>query len=172
MKRFMMTSVAAALAVALAAGCKDEPEPVATPPAQGGNVGGTPAPGEPKTHEHAEGEEHDEHPGGEEHPNRVELGSKTVAGLTLKATQDEPVKAGGEGAFNLAITGGKPKAVRFWVGAGSAEGSVKAKAEEETPGNWHTHIEVPDPLPAGSQFWAEIEPATGEKFTVSFDLKN
>jgi hypothetical protein len=106
-----------------------------------------------------------------DHPNRIELGVKKVGALELRAAQDEPIKPGGEGAFDLVITGGKPKAVRFWVGTEDAKGSVKGKAEEETPDNWHTHVEVPDPLPAGSKFHAEVEPATCAKFTVSFDLK-
>jgi hypothetical protein len=105
--------------------------------------------------------------------NRIPLGEKTVGSLKLVATMDEPVKAsgGGEGAFDVVITGGKPKAVRFWVGTEDAKGSVKAKAEEETTDNWHTHAEVPSPLLAGSKFWVEVEPPTGEKFVESFDLK-
>lgn len=87
------------------------------------------------------------------------------------ATTDGPIKPGGEGAFDVAITGSKPKVVRFWVGTEDAKGSVKAKADEETPGNWHTHTEVPDPLPLGSKFWVEVEPAAGEPFTASFDLR-
>ena len=102
---------------------------------------------------------------------RIPIGETTQAGLKLVATMDAPVKPGGEGAFDVVITGGKPKAVRFWVGTGDAKGSVKAKAEEETPGNWHTHAEVPDPLPPGSRFWVEVEPQTGDNFTASFDLK-
>jgi hypothetical protein len=119
------------------------------------------------------GHDHADHAKTDDHANRVDLGTKKVGGLELKASQDEPVKAGGEGAFDLIITGGKPKAVRFWVGTEDAKGSLKAKAEEkeETPDNWHTHVEVPDPLPAGSKFCAEIEPPTGSKFTVSFDFK-
>jgi hypothetical protein len=105
--------------------------------------------------------------------NRLPLGEKTVGSLKLVATMDAPVKAagGGDGAFDVVITGGKPKAVRFWVGTEDAKGSVKAKAEEETTDNWHTHAEVPSPLPAGSKFWVEVEPPTGEKFVESFDLK-
>ncbi|QOV90694.1 hypothetical protein [Humisphaera borealis] len=110
----------------------------------------------------------------ENHPNQVVIGELATNGLKIKAMQDEPVKPGGEGAFDLQITGypagGKPKAVRFWVGSESGEGSAKAKAEEETPDNWHTHAEVPKPIPAGSKFWAEIEPATEDKFKVSFEL--
>jgi hypothetical protein len=105
--------------------------------------------------------------------NRLPLGEKTVGSLTLVATMDAPVKAagGGEAAFDVVITGGKPKAVRFWVGTEDAKGSVKAKAEEETPGNWHTHAEVPSPLPPNSKFWVEVEPPTGDKIAESFDLK-
>jgi hypothetical protein len=105
--------------------------------------------------------------------NRLPLGETSVAGLKLVATMDAPVskEGGGEGAFDLVITGGKPKAVRFWVGTEAGTESVKAKAEEETPDNWHTHAEVPKPLPAGSKFWAEVEPPTGAPFKVSFDLK-
>jgi hypothetical protein len=110
-----------------------------------------------------------------DHPNAVTLGETTSNGLKFKATQDEPIKAGGEGAFDLLITGypagGKPKAVRFWVGVESGQGSVKAKAEEESADNWHTHVEVPNPLPAGSKFWAQVDPASGAAFKVSFDLK-
>ena len=107
---------------------------------------------------------------GSEHA-RLPIGETTQAGLKLVATMDSPVKPGGEGAFDVVITGGKPKAVRFWVGTEDAKGSVKAKADEETPNNWHTHTEVPDPLPAGSKFWVEVEPPTGEPFKASFDLK-
>jgi len=102
---------------------------------------------------------------------RLPIGETTQAGLKLIATMDSPVKPGGEGAFDVVITGGKPKAVRFWVGTEDAKGSVKAKAEEETTDNWHAHAEVPDPLPAGSKFWVEVEPPTGATFKASFDLK-
>ena len=107
------------------------------------------------------------------HANAVDLGETMVGGLRFRAKQDEPIKPGAEGAFDLVITGGsaKPKAVRFWVGTEKAEGSAKAKADEEGPDTWHAHLEIPDPLPSGSQFWAEVEPHQGEKVVVSFDLK-
>ena len=145
----------------VAAGCKDE--------SGTGGAGPTPAPPATSTGSSAGSAGHSD--AKEDHPNAVDLGEKTVAGLRLKAKQDEPVKAGGEGAFDVLITGGKPKAVRFWVGVENGEGSVKAKADEETTDNWHTHVEVPDPLPAGSKFWLEVEPAQGERFSVGFDLK-
>ena len=158
MMRFSWT-LALTLAAASLTGCKDESGTTAVP-GPGGPAAPPSAATAPATHVEAA------------HPNAVELGEQTVAKWRLKAKQDEPVKPGGDGAFDVTITGdGKPKAVRFWVGVQSGEGSVKAKAEEETPGNWHTHAEVPDPLPPGSKFWVEVEPAQGERFTAGFDMK-
>ena len=149
--------------VVLFTGCKDEDTPQSGGPSPATTSGSATPAGGPHDADHKDADDH---------PNRVPLGEKSVGGMKLVASQDEPIKPGGEGAFDLVITGGgKPKAVRFWVGTESGEGSVKAKAEEETPENWHVHTEVPDPLPPGSKFWAEVEPPTGEKFTVSFDLK-
>ena len=147
-------------ALALAGGCKKD------------EAGGGPPAGNPP----AAASQAAAKGGGEDHPNRVVLGETTTAnGTKFRALQDEPVKPGGEGAFDLQVSGytagGKPKAVRFWVGTEAADGSVKAKADEEKPDNWHTHVEVPNPIPAGAKLWAEVEPATGENFKVSFDFK-
>lgn len=149
MKKLLIATLVGVAAIT--SGCKDDDK------SQGASSGGTQT--TPATA-----------PAAGQH-NRIPLGEKTIDGLKLVATMDEPVKPGGEGAFDLVITGGKPKAVRFWIGTENAEGSVKAKAEEETTDNWHTHAEAPNPLPAGSKFWAEVEPPTGQTFKVSFDLK-
>jgi hypothetical protein len=158
MRKLMTASAAFALSAAVfSAGCKDDhghPHDKAAPAAT-----------QPGAATQASGD----------HVNQTVLGETTVRGLKFKALQDAPAKPGGEGAFDLVITGypagGKPKAVRFWVGTERGDESVKAKAEEETPDNWHVHAELPNPLPPGSKFWAEVEPATGEKFNVSFDFK-
>ena len=142
--------------IALSSGCNKEDDK-----SQGGAAqGASSTAGNPQTSQTPEGQH-----------NRLPLGEKTVGALKLVATMDAPVKPGGEGAFDVVITGGKPKAVRFWVGTETAEGSVKAKADEETTDNWHTHAEVPNPLPPGSKFWVEVEPPSGESFKASFDLK-
>jgi len=159
MKKMMFAALVGVTTVA--AGCKDDTK-------TGGNTPSTPSgnatPATPATNAAA--------PAAGEH-KRLPLGETTVGGLKLVATMDEPVSkgGGGEGAFDLVITGGKPKAVRFWVGTEAGTESVKAKAEEETTDNWHTHAEVPKPLPAGSKFWAEVEPPSGAPFKVSFELK-
>ena len=147
----------------VAAGCKGDDEK----PQSGGGTSAAPAtnpaPAPPATAENEEAA-HEEH-------KRVPIGEATAGGLKLVATMDEPVKPGGEGAFDVTITGGKPKAVRFWVGVENGEGSVKAKAEEETADTWHTHVEVPDPLPADAKLWVEVEPPSGKPFKVSYDIK-
>ena len=43
------------------------------------------------------------------------------------------------------------------------------KAEIETD-NWHTHAEVPNPLPADSKLWVEIEAEGGAKTLAGFAL--
>ena len=149
-------------AAVLSAGCGDE-----STTSTGGSAANAPAGSStPAAAPTTAGGEH----GAETHA-RIPIGETSHAGLKLVATMDAPIKPGGEGAFNVVVTGGKPKAVRFWVGTEDARGSVKAKAEEETTDNWHTHTEVPDPLPAGSKFWVEVEPPTGATFRASFDLK-
>ncbi len=145
----------------LSSGCKDDDRPQ---PSGGGSAANTSSGGSaPAATQQAAPGEH----------RRLPIGETTKGGLKLVATMDAPIKTsgGGEGAFDVVITGGKPKAVRFWVGTESGEDSVKARADEETTDNWHTHAEVPDPLPPGSKFWVEVEPPTGETFTKSFDLK-
>ncbi len=155
MKNLMLASCVGV--AVLSAGCGDEsttPQTTDSPADTTGSSAASPAPTTAAS-EHG----------------RIPIGETTQAGLKLVATQDAPVTPGGEGAFDVVITGGKPKAVRFWVGTEDAKGSVKAKADEETTDNWHTHAEVPAPLPAGSKFWVEVEPPTGQAFTASFDLK-
>jgi hypothetical protein len=64
--------------------------------------------------------------------------------------------------------------VRFWIGRQDAAGSIKARAEIEDPAepnHWHTHAEVPDPLPSDSKLWVELEIEGQGKEVGSFDLK-
>jgi hypothetical protein len=65
--------------------------------------------------------------------------------------------------------------VRFWIGSQDAKGSIKAKADIEDPkqtNHWHTHAEIPEPMPAGAKLWVEIETEGGEKTAGNFDLKS
>ncbi|HEX8876509.1 MAG TPA: hypothetical protein VF777_07155 [Phycisphaerales bacterium] len=110
--------------------------------------------------------------GKEGHGATTALGEKTVGVYAIKASRDGDVTPGKDVPIDVWVTGtSKVAAVRFWIGTEDAKGSLKAKAELEKD-NWHTHAEVPSPLPTGSQLWIEIESDTGEKTRTSFDLKN
>ncbi len=109
----------------------------------------------------------------------IALGEGASGPYKLKVTRDEgELKAGGEGAFDVwvdpAADAPRVAGVRFWVGTQDARGSIKAKAEiadPKDPNRWHTHAELPDPIPAGAKLWVEIEDEKGATTSVSFDLK-
>ncbi|HKQ46855.1 MAG TPA: hypothetical protein VJZ71_02160 [Phycisphaerae bacterium] len=103
----------------------------------------------------------------------IELGETTIDGIKVKASRDKgEIKPGGDSPIDIWIDGGlgNAAAVRFWIGAEDAKGSVKAKADVEA-GHWHTHAEVPDPLPVSSKLWVEIETKEAGKQMTSFPLK-
>lgn len=103
----------------------------------------------------------------------IELGETTVEGMKVKASRDVgEIRPGGDSPIDIWIDGGLGTAasVRFWIGTEDAKGSVKAKADVEAA-HWHTHAEVPDPLPAESKLWVEIELKDAKKHTTSFPLK-
>jgi hypothetical protein len=90
-----------------------------------------------------------------------------------KASRDQgQIKPGEDAPIDIWLDGGlgNAAAVRFWIGTQDAKGSIKAKAAVED-GHWHTHGEVPDPIPADSKLWVEIEGKDGKNTVVSFDLK-
>ena len=106
----------------------------------------------------------------------IELGNATIGPFKVRASRDQgEIKAGGDAPIDVWLTGSSEAvtAVRFWIGTQDAKGSVKAKADIEDPkepNHWHTHTEVPNPLPQGSKLWVEIETAS-QKTSGSFDLK-
>ncbi|MGA1391828.1 MAG: hypothetical protein ACO38W_01605 [Phycisphaerales bacterium] len=122
-------------------------------------------------HDHDHDHDHAEHAMGHHHGEVIELGEQSAGGMTIKASRDGDVKAGGDVPIDIWIDGGLGGAssVRFWIGSEDAKGSVKAKAEDED-GHWHTHCEAPSPMPEGSKLWVEIEKG-GERQVVGFDLK-
>lgn len=125
-------------------------------------------------HAHRPGDGHNhDHDHDHDHGPTTQLGEQVAGGFTVRASRDGDIAPGGDAPIDVWITGGagRPTAVRFWIGTQDARGSIKARAELEKD-NWHTHAEVPDPLPAGSMLWVEIETGAGEKTVVGFDLKH
>jgi hypothetical protein len=109
----------------------------------------------------------------------IQLGTSTIGSFNVMATRDVgEIIAGKDAPIDVTVTPveGSPAqavAVRFWIGTQDAMGSIKAKSEIENPAEpnrWHTHAEVPNPIPTGSRLWVEIEIDNGEKVTGSFDL--
>lgn len=160
-------------------GCEKKSEP-AKPAA------GTSEAAKPDDHAHTDGgghdhdkptagqsaDSHDGHDHDHDDGPTTQLGEQPAGGFTVKASRDGAITPGKDAAIDVWVTGGtgKVSSVRFWIGAQDGKGSVKAKAEIEKD-NWHTHAEIPSPLPAGSKLWVEIESDTGEKSVVGFDLK-
>jgi hypothetical protein len=114
--------------------------------------------------------------GGHHSGKVIELGSSPIGAYSVRASRDEgEIKPGGDSPIDVWVDGTpKVKAVRFWIGTEDAKGSVKALAAIEfpdQPNHWHTHADVPKPLPPGSRIWVEIEDDAGKKSVGSFDLK-
>lgn len=110
----------------------------------------------------------------------IPLGSATIGPFNVVATRDQgQVVAGKDAPIDLTVTPAdgstaKVAAVRFWIGAQDARVSVKARAEVENPAEpnrWHTHAEVPNPLPEDTRLWVEIEDDAGALSVGSFDLQ-
>lgn len=174
--------IAGCMMLALA-GCEQKPP---APPAGGGSNAGAANPRvAPSDKPSADGAQPDagraKPPAAPGHGGEiVELGTAKIGELTVRASRDKgEIKAGGDAPIDVWLTtaDGKPAAVtavRFWIGSEDAKGSIKAKAEIEDPkqpNHWHTHAEVPSPLPDGAKLWVEIEEAGGKKTAGSFDLK-
>jgi len=104
----------------------------------------------------------------------IDLGTTKIGAFEVRASRDKgDIKPGGEAPVDVWIDGGVGKgvaAVRFWIGTQDAKGSLKAKAGIEE-GKWHTHVEIPSPIPPDTKLWIEIESEKGEKALGSLDLK-
>lgn len=168
------------------AGCDDK-KPAAGSHAADDHHGHDHKPGDGHDHAHNDLAKEDK-PGagksdGHGHASSViALGEHALSAFTVVATRDEgAVVPGKDTAIDATVTPAagstlKAAAVRFWIGTKDAKGSVKARAEIEDPKNapnrWHTHTEIPSPMPAESKLWVEIEDDKGGPHVVSFDLKN
>lgn len=110
----------------------------------------------------------------------IQLGTTRIGMFEVEATRDEgEIVAGRDAPIDATVTpaagsAAKIAAVRFWIGTEDGKGSVKARADLENPAEpdrWHTHAEIPNPLPTGSRLWVEIEDDKGGRSVGSFDLK-
>ena len=162
--------------VASLVGCKkEEPAPTAPPAASA-----KPSPAPAGSSDAAKKSANDGASAAAETPSKgghggpvIELGEVKVDKHTIRASRDEgEIKPGGDAPVDVWINGGTGEGVvvvRFWIGLADAKGSIKAKADIED-GKWHTHVELPSPMPEGSKLYVEIEETGGKKTVASFDL--
>lgn len=181
---WMDVAAAAALAAAVAmAGCDGKSgSGQAGGAGGGGGASGSAAGSAAGSHAADDGHDHDghDHDGhdhaagdGHGHGPETKLGEQVAGGFTVSAVRDGAVTPGSDAPVDVTATGAagaKVNAVRLWIGTQDAKGSVKAKAASEGA-RWHAHVEIPKPLPEGSKLWVELEPETGAKVVVGFELK-
>lgn len=129
-----------------------------------------PTPSASHDHDHDHADDHD-HGDGHAHGEPVSLGEHAVGGMTIRAAREGEIKPGAETAFDITIASASAKivAVRVWIGAEDARGSVKAKAQVEK-GSYHAHAQAPAPLPEASKLWVEVETQDGQKHVAGFDV--
>jgi len=125
-----------------------------------GHDHGKPAAGKPAG-------DHDDHghgPGGA-------LGTVTIGAWSVTVSGE--VKAGSEAHLDIKLSGStaKPAAVRVWVGTQDGKGAMKQKAEGDGL-EFHSHADVPNPIPTSAKLWIEIDDGKGGKAVGGFALKN
>jgi len=104
------------------------------------------------------------------HTQRTDLGEVTIGAHVLHVFQVVKLVPGQEGDFDLDFAPGKPlpTTVRAWIGIESGVGSRKVRFEKETEARMHGHPEVPNPVPAGSKLWLDVEGVGKAAVTISF----
>lgn len=121
-------------------------------------------------HDHDHAHEGGMNAGGHSHGEPNPLGSAVVGAMTVEAILEGTAEAGKEASFVFKVTGGTPKAVRFWIGTKDDKGAMRVKAElEEGEAGYHAHAEVPSPLADDAKLVVEVETDAGRE-TAEFDL--
>ena len=102
-------------------------------------------------------------------PSRTTV-TMSLAGNTFEVTVKGILSPGSKIDVELAQTSGsRTTAIRLWVGNESGVGSAKTKSHSHGTKH-HAVPQVPNPLPANSALWIEVESAMGERETGSIAL--
>jgi ABC-type Zn2+ transport system substrate-binding protein/surface adhesin len=153
----------------LAAACERKPAQPAAAPQQENHKR------DHEDHDHAHDPASTRTGDGHEHSNAIKLGMASAGPFTLRAARDDgPLSPGGEAAIDVWVSGGDAAVVRLWIGDESARGSIRARAEIESPGSsdhWHAHVEIPQSLLPDGRLWVEIETPDGARHVASFELQ-
>ena len=102
-------------------------------------------------------------------PSRTTV-TMSLAGITLKVAIKGTLSPGAEIDVELVQTSGNPAiAIRLWVGNETGVGSAKTKSHSHGASH-HAVPQAPNPLPANSALWIEVESAMGERESGSIAL--
>lgn len=119
----------------------------------------------------------DKKPMKEEHEHEheeIDLGKFDIDGIEVEAAQGHgEVEAGKEGhlVIKLPYNDNGESVVRAWIGSDDRTLSAVGKGEyAPSHDDYDIHSVAPDPLPAGSKWWLEIEKPDGTKAVGSISL--
>ena len=102
-------------------------------------------------------------------PSRTTV-TMSLAGITLEVAIKGTLSPGAEIDVGLVQTSGSPAiAIRLWVGNETGVGSAKTKSHSHGASH-HAVPQAPNPLPANSALWIEVESAMGERESGSIAL--
>lgn len=120
----------------------------------------------------ANAQEH-KHDDGHSHGESSDLGTTTVLGIKIKATQEGKLD-GKEGVFEFEIDTAetsRPESIRVWIGNESGRGSTKSKATSKEAHFHDIHVELPKQPISNSRLWLEMDTPKVKKIKASFGLK-
>jgi len=117
----------------------------------------------------------DKKPKKEEHEHEeIELGKFDIDGIEVEASQGHgEVEPGKEGhlVIKLPYNDNGESVVRAWIGSDDRTLSSVGKGEyAPSHDDYDIHAVAPDPLPAGSKWWLEIDKPDGTKAVGSIPL--
>lgn len=170
-----IATVSLVLSLAMMVGCDSKQKQDAAPPtAKVDEHGHDPAIHAGESKEAHEGHEHEGEAAGHQHHagEKHDLGTIKVGDFEVTASYSGTIAPGKEVDVDLSLKGerGKVAAIRSWIGAQDAKGSIKAKAAPEGEG-YHAEVEAPEPLPEGAAVWVEIETNQGQTLIGSLAMK-
>lgn len=129
------------------------------------------------TRTHADGSTHDDHAddsheGDKDHAHdETALDPATIGDLTVELAQGHgPVQAGREGhlVVTLPYNDNGATIIRAWIGTEDRTLSFVGKGEyAASHDDYDIHAMAPDPLPANTMWWIEIEQPDGTKVVGS-----
>jgi len=125
---------------------------------------GTEQPAAPPTDDNGDAQQNEDHG----HTDNVQLGTTVLGKTPITVHRLSAIRPGAEVDIDIEAAADTPleQTIRGWIGTESAQGSRKGRFAKMKGNKMHGHIEVPDPMPAGSKLWLQ---AGDETASVALD---